>query len=164
MKNKSDHIPDAEKMIPLTLEQLKQIQPERPILVLTRCIDEITGEPDPEDEEFEIWDGRCFANADTYDTLENYGKRFLAYPYVPDHFDRNVGGDNRVLTNADRIRAMSDEELAREINRMAEGEKTIRHCRNLPECDDDLARDVLIPLERCEQCVLHWLRQPAKED
>lgn len=88
MKNKSDHIPDAEKMIPLTLEQLKQVQPERPILVLTRCIDEITGEPIQEYAEFEIWDGRCFANADTYDTLENYGKRFLAYPYDPDHIDR----------------------------------------------------------------------------
>ena len=37
------------------------------------------------------------------------------------------------------------------------------YCRQLPECDSDLERDTPIPLERCEQCVLHWLRQPAEE-
>ena len=66
-------------------------------------------------------------------------------------------------TNADRIRAMSDEELSQNINRLLEGEISIPYCREPPECDDDLERDVLIPLERCEQCVLHWLRQPAEE-
>lgn len=66
-------------------------------------------------------------------------------------------------TNADRIRSMSDEELAHNINRLLEGEIELPYCRELPECDDDLERDVPIPLERCEQCVLHWLRQPAEE-
>lgn len=66
-------------------------------------------------------------------------------------------------TNADRIRSMSDEELARNINRLLEGEISIPYCRELPECDADVERDVPIPLERCEQCVLHWLRQPAEE-
>lgn len=66
-------------------------------------------------------------------------------------------------TNADRIRSMTDEELAREINLLLEGEISTPYFRELPECDDDLERDVLIPLERCEQCVLHWLRQPAEE-
>lgn len=68
---------------PLTREQLMQVRPERPILVRVRCLDEETGEPDPEDEEFLIWDGQCFANADTCGTLEHYGKKFLAYPYAP---------------------------------------------------------------------------------
>lgn len=68
---------------PLTREQLMQVREDRPILVRVRCLGEETGEPDPEDEEFEIWDGRCFANADTYDTLEHYGKKFLAYAYAP---------------------------------------------------------------------------------
>ena len=43
-------------------------------------------------------------------------------------------------TNADRIRAMSDEELAREINLMF-------------KCDSDWQREFL-----------NWLQQPAKED
>lgn len=69
-----------------------------------------------------------------------------------------------VFTNTDRIRSMSDEELSQNINRLLEGEISIPYCRELPECDADVERDALIPLERCEQCVLHWLRQPAEEE
>ena len=60
-------------------------------------------------------------------------------------------------TNADRIRAMSDEELAEFINRIEIGDfgpqvygKTFCDmCKGQYECDD---------------CRLWWLRQPAKED
>ena len=68
------------------------------------------------------------------------------------------------MTNSDRIRAMSDEKLAKAINLLAEGESVIQYCRHLPECDEDLERDTVIPLDRCEKCVLHWLQQPVKED
>ena len=68
------------------------------------------------------------------------------------------------MTNADRIRAMSDEELAKAINLLAEGESVIQHRRHLPECDEDLERDTVIPLDRREKCALHWLQQPVKED
>lgn len=71
--------------------------------------------------------------------------------------------ENELPSRADLIRHMSDEELARWINQLAEGETMIHYCRELPECDDDLERDTPIPLERYEQCVLHWLRQPAEE-
>ena len=69
-----------------------------------------------------------------------------------------------VYTNADRIRDMSDEELTRVIGHLYDGESGIHFCRNLAECDDDMERNLLIPLERCEACVLHWLHQPAEED
>ncbi len=82
---------------PLMREQLMQVRPECPILVRVRCLDEETGEPDPEDEEFEIWDGRCFANADTYDTLEHYGKKFLAYAYAPAHIGPQLTGAQEAL-------------------------------------------------------------------
>lgn len=81
----------------------------------------------------------------------------------PNEIVAKCGAFKAPQTNADRIRAMSDEELSQNINRLLEGEISIPYCRELPECDDDLERDVLIPLERCEQCVLHWLRQPAEE-
>lgn len=71
--------------------------------------------------------------------------------------------DHETPSRADLVRRMSDEELAQNINRLLEGEISSPYCRELPECDDDLERDVLIPLERCEQCVLNWLRQPAEE-
>lgn len=68
------------------------------------------------------------------------------------------------MTNSDRVRAMSDEELAKAINLLVDGESAIQYCRSLPECDEDLERDTVIPLDRCEKCVLHWLQQPVKED
>lgn len=69
----------------------------------------------------------------------------------------------QTLSNADRIRAMSNEELADFLNRCTAGEDAPAFCRKLPECDADLETDTLIPLERCGKCLLHWLRQPAKE-
>lgn len=59
------------------------------------------------------------------------------------------GTDISVLTNADRIRAMSDEELAKflrwDICPRVRGEK--RMCSGW-----------------CDECVLEWLKQPVKED
>lgn len=66
-------------------------------------------------------------------------------------------------TNTDHIRSMSDEELAEFINCCTSGDGAPDFCRRLPECDDDLEADTLIPLERCKQCLLYWLRQPAAE-
>lgn len=67
------------------------------------------------------------------------------------------------MTNADRIRSMSDEDLAEFINRCTSSEDAPNFCRRLPECDADLEADTLIPLERCGMCLLHWLRKPAEE-
>lgn len=72
--------------------------------------------------------------------------------------------DHETPSRADLFRRMSDEVLARKINQLLEGEMELPYCRQLPECDSDLEEDTPIPLERCEQCVLHWLRQPAEEE
>ena len=72
----------------------------------------------------------------------------------------NCGGTGIVkvpVTNADRIRAMSDEELAEFISRIEIGDfgpqvygKTFCDmCKGQYECDD---------------CRLWWLQQPAEED
>lgn len=92
-----------------------------------------------------------------------YGKTYKAYAYYSAHIDANEL-KQETLTRADLVRRMSDEELAREINRLMEGELVLPYCRELPVCDDDLERDQPIPLERCEACVIHWLQQPAEED
>lgn len=76
----------------------------------------------------------------------------MIYAHVPRQTPR---------TNADRIRAMTDEELARHLNKLTDDYHGV--CRNLPECDADLDEDRDIPLERCDGCWLAWLRQPAEE-
>lgn len=68
-----------------------------------------------------------------------------------------IDTDPELITNADRIRAMSDEELAEFISRIEIGDfgqqvygKTFCDmCKGQYECDD---------------CRLWWLQQPAKED
>ena len=63
----------------------------------------------------------------------------------------------REMTNADRIRSMSDKELVR-----------IRY-RGAPHCksDDPMKcnrNDFLDGMSPCELCYYEWLQQPAEED
>ena len=68
-----------------------------------------------------------------------------------------IDTDPEIITNADRIRAMSDEELSEFISRIEIGDfgqqvygKTFCDmCKGQYECDD---------------CRLWWLQQPAGED
>ena len=56
----------------------------------------------------------------------------------------NMGSQTKPQTNADRIRAMSDEELANVV--------VCPHCKtNWDKCTDD-----------CFACRLEWLKQPAE--
>ena len=69
----------------------------------------------------------------------------MIYAYVPKPTPQ---------TNADRIRAMSDEELAELLNRVKE---PCDYCdlTSVPgACTESL----------CDSAMLRWLKQPAKED
>jgi hypothetical protein len=65
-------------------------------------------------------------------------------------------------TNADKIRAMTDPELAKRLSKLMDSYPAV--CRELPECYEDLEADRDIPLERCEGCWIRWLRQPAEKE
>ena len=67
-------------------------------------------------------------------------------------------------TNADRIRAMSDEELAQQLLLLTDLDDRIHYCKDLPECLKDLYDDVEIPADRCRRCLLSWLQQSAEVD
>ena len=58
------------------------------------------------------------------------------------------------ITNADRIRAMSDEELAAYWSYHYDD-----FCPNLPECGEMLNQDQEIPAEKCIGCALRWLQE-----
>lgn len=58
-------------------------------------------------------------------------------------------------TNADRIRAMSDEEMAEALYHLEGG----RYCQNLRECIESVDLDKEIPDDKCIKCVLRWLRE-----
>lgn len=67
------------------------------------------------------------------------------------------------ITNADRIRAMSDEELAVFIRRTVNLDGP-NYCVNLPECNELLETTDGIPDEKCRACLMNWLRAEAKEE
>ena len=64
----------------------------------------------------------------------------------------------RKQTNADRIRAMTDEELA-EMLCCAD---SLGWCKNLPECYRLLDTPDGVPEEKCKACLVEWLQQPAE--
>ena len=70
--------------------------------------------------------------------------------------DKDVG-KNEPLTNAQKIRSMTDEEL---VNLHYSGSA---HCiaSDPTVCD---RHDFIGNLTPCEQCYLKWLQQPAEED
>ena len=84
-----------------------------------------------------IWNGRCTGTKEV-DPCLGYGK---CKQYKPNY-----------TTNADRIRSMSDEELAEFIDRCEMG-------------DIDYAKtfcDLCNGQYECDQCRLDWLHQPAE--
>lgn len=70
--------------------------------------------------------------------------------------------ENKPLTNSDRIRNMTDEELAKIFVSEFVSE-LIPFCQNKPECDQILDAGKTIPDELCVLCALDWLRR-QKDD
>ena len=73
-------------------------------------------------------------------------------------WNSRAGKDTNVTTNADRIRSMSDEELAVWILRSVDCDKENIMCipalyKNSDKCDG-----------RCRDGRLSWLKQPLKEE
>ena len=66
------------------------------------------------------------------------------------------------MTNADRIRAMTDQELAKALMKANDGELYIRFCKETPECNE-LLESGEIPEEWCLGCMVDWLQRPVEE-
>lgn len=99
----------------------------------------------------------------------NYGDYIIRgvkgklYPCKPDIFDMTYETVDSPKTNADRIRAMSDEELAKKLYMFADLDERIHFCPSLPECDALLDTEDGIPQEKCMGCLLTWPQRPAEE-
>lgn len=68
-----------------------------------------------------------------------------------------IDSDPEIITNADRIRAMSDEELAEFISRIEIGDFG-------PQVYGKTFCDLCSGQYECDDCRLWWLQQPAEED
>ena len=91
-------------------------------------------------------EGYSFCNEDG--TIPKWDEKYGSEPYI------DIGGEyyNKPATNADRIRSMSDEELAEFIDRCEMN-------------DIDYAKtfcDLCNGQYECDKCRLDWLQQPPK--
>ena len=72
--------------------------------------------------------------------------------------------EHKITTNADSIRAMSDEELTDAIYRLIHAnDPALWFCKGTKECGELMDNDEEIPEEMCRKCLLERLQQPAKE-
>lgn len=78
-----------------------------------------------------------------------------------DRLEKAENGNQQ--TNADRIRSMSDEELAEKLYCFTDIDCKIAYCKNLSECEKLLDAEDGIPEAKCKRCLLEWLKQPAEE-
>ena len=65
------------------------------------------------------------------------------------------------MTNLERIRAMTDEELERFLMDAHDGKVYIPFCTSKPECDD-LLDNFQIDEEQCRGCMREWLKKPVE--
>lgn len=66
------------------------------------------------------------------------------------------------ITNADRIRAMSDEALAQYLYALANKDFELDYCQNKPECLALVDTDEGVPEEHCRACLLEYLQKPEE--
>ena len=67
------------------------------------------------------------------------------------------------MSNADRIRSMSDEELAELLYSIQDLEDKVKFCKNKIECDNILDSGKDIPDNMCKQCLVNWLQSEVEE-
>lgn len=66
------------------------------------------------------------------------------------------------MTNADKIRAMSDEELAGLLYPFQNLEDKVKYCKNKKSCIDALNNDKDIPDNMCKKCLVDWLQSESE--
>ena len=152
---KPSHFPDLTKMAPITLEQLRKMDGQ-PVWVKVigktgiRCDGWCEVEIREKDPFAYVW----WPGSEVEDIakIEDYGKTWACYAYPPAHIDREAWEPcgayvPKIVTNADRIRAMSDEEL-------------------LDFMKKSVANAYMCKIMRTEPMflTLEWLQQLAEED
>lgn len=67
------------------------------------------------------------------------------------------------MTNADRIRYMSIEELAELLYSFHNLEDKVKFCKNKEECTDAFDDGKDIPDSMCKKCLVEWLQSEVEE-
>lgn len=66
-------------------------------------------------------------------------------------------------TNADRIRSMTDEELAELLYSLQTEDLDGMFCKTEDKCEEMMDNGNEIPKSMCKQCLIKWLRAESEE-
>lgn len=108
-------------------------------------------------------EGGAFYAGDEEETLVSHGLIVNAWRKLPEPYRENDEERNEfVLSNGDKIRRMTDEELADKILEFDEVEMHIPFCGNSDKCNEILDAGETIPDGMCRECMLKWLKEESK--
>ena len=85
------------------------------------------------------------------------------YPCSECDYNVNDLFEPKNQTNADRIRHMSDEELAELLYSFQNLEDKVKFCKNKDVCNDILDDGKEIPDNMCKECLIKWLQSEEEE-
>lgn len=107
------------------------------------------------------WDNQL-RKAQIFTSLEFAGRVVFDYKHLnPTIVEVRLEIVSDTPTNADVIRATSDEELAALLYDDVAVDDKLHFCQMRQECMDAIALDDFISDEKCMGCLLEWLRKPA---
>ena len=72
------------------------------------------------------------------------------------------GDHYKKITHADKIRAMSDEELAELLYSFQNLEDEVKFCKNKDVCTDILDDGKETPDNMCKECLVEWLQSEVE--
>lgn len=108
-------------------------------------------------------EGGAFYAGDEEETLASHGLVVNAWRGLPEPYSEKETGDIEVkISNGDKIRCMSDEELAEAMLEIDEIEKYAPFCGSSEKCNEILDAGEKIQTEMCWECLLKWLRAECK--
>lgn len=116
------HFPDTTKMVPMTLEKLREMNGQ-PVWVKDKQMPELSGWGIMRDDVCDSYRGVFF--------IEEYGKRWIAYAYPPAHIDREAWEPCMLCKNPKSLN------LFLEMN-----------CRYCPKCGRPLTDEAWAELEK----------------
>lgn len=93
-------------------------------------------------------------------TYENAEKHGLPERYEAEAKDTPT---EKSQTNADRIRSMTDEELAELLYSLQTEDLDGMFCKNEDKCVEMMDSGDEIPKSMCKQCLVKWLRAESEE-
>lgn len=93
-------------------------------------------------------------------TYENAEKHGLPERYEADEKDTPA---KKPQTNADRIRSMTDEELAELLYSLQTEDLDGMFCKAEDKCEEMMDSGDEIPKSMCKQCLVKWLRAESEE-